>query len=101
MDSDTRLERLQELITKRFGGAQSAAATGLDVSPTYLSDVLRGRRKIGEQLARRLEQNAGLAPGWLDKPRGAPRTEELEIVVNGRVVATMPLGAALTLRPRR
>lgn len=101
MNSDTRVSRLQELITKRFGGAQSAAATGLDLSPTYLSDVLRGRRKIGEQLARRLEQAAGLPAGWMDKERGAPRAEELEIVVNGKVVATMPVGAALTLRPRR
>lgn len=46
------LDVLREAV--RVTGSQKAAASHLKVSPQYLSDVLRGRREISRELARKL-----------------------------------------------
>jgi len=99
--TELRCDRLQRLINDRFDGVQSDAAKGLSMSTGYLNDLLRGRVSFGEKTARRIELAAGLAPGWLDKSRGAPTTEDvIEVVVNGKVALTLPAGSAVTFRFR-
>jgi hypothetical protein len=39
-------------------------------SPSFWSDRLKGRRPIGEKVARSVEESLGLIHGWLDQPHG-------------------------------
>ncbi len=100
--TEHRCDRLQRLINDRFDGVQSDAAKALFISTGYLNDLLRGRVSFGEKVARRIEAAAVLPPGWLDKQRGgADAGETLEVVINGKVVATAPAGSAVMLRTRK
>lgn len=58
-------ETLRELLTER-GLTQAQAAGTLGVAPSYLSDVVRGRRAISAALAVRIETTlgAGTARFW-------------------------------------
>jgi len=49
-------EQMTEQIRKivKAAGSQFAAAQQMDISPAYLNDILKGRRAISDQLARRL-----------------------------------------------
>lgn len=102
MDTETRRARLQKLIDDKFGGVISAAARATEMPTSWMSDVLRGRREFGERAARKIELNAALPAGWLDKATGRTPVEDLlDIVVDGEVVATVAAGAAITFRMRR
>lgn len=44
-------------------------ATALDMSASYLSQLL-GKKRMGEDVARKIEQRLGLPHGWMDMPHG-------------------------------
>lgn len=46
------IDKLREVVKDE--GSQFAAAQSLDISPAYLSDILTGKRKVSDRLARRL-----------------------------------------------
>lgn len=46
------IDKLREVVKDE--GSQFAAAQALDISPAYLSDILTGKRKVSDRLARRL-----------------------------------------------
>ncbi len=48
MDETALMDLLKSQVTK--AGSQQALATQLRISPQYLHDVLKGRRKVGERL---------------------------------------------------
>lgn len=50
-------------------GLEAAFAEKLGVGGATWSMAKSGARPIGDKLARQIEQNAGLEPGWLDVER--------------------------------
>lgn len=61
-----RRERFQALV--RTYGTQAEASERLGMSPSQVSHLVTGVKNIGEQLARRIEDRAGLAAGSLVDP---------------------------------
>ncbi len=71
MDAITaRHLNLQALVAtlKPQLGTQKAIAIHLDMAPSYLNQLLNGK-KMGDDVARKIERAAGLSHGWLDQPR--------------------------------
>ncbi len=67
--TDHRRKRLKELIDKRYDGRRALFAGVVDVAPSYVSRLLsdgRGRKGLGEDLARRFERKCQLENGWFD-----------------------------------
>lgn len=67
MDSKKiRLKNLQRLLAE--AGTAVALAEAAHTSPVYLSQILsqKTKAKIGDKLARKLEQAGGKTKGWLD-----------------------------------
>ena len=62
-----RKENLGKLIAQT-SLADFAARTGR--SKSLLSDCVNGRKRIGERMARSIEDEAGLPPGYLDNAEG-------------------------------
>ena len=60
---EIRKKKLGELIAKT---SLSAFAEKTGRSKSLYSDILNGRKTIGERLARSIEEAAGLPPGYLD-----------------------------------
>ena len=71
---ETRRQNLIGLIRDRFSDNRAEFSRSTGKNPNLINLVLTAneeyRRNIGEKLARDIEQRAGLAPGWLDAPRG-------------------------------
>mgnify|MGYP003577811194 CR=1 FL=1 len=62
-----RIRRLQQLQVERGvkGPVELGRIIGRKTNQT--SDLLKGRGAFGEKVARSIEANAGLPPGWLDQ----------------------------------
>lgn len=67
--SDDRLIRLENLRTFGLGPTELKKKFGRSVS--YWSDMLRGQKSFGEDLARAIEESAGLPRYWMDEPHDA------------------------------
>ena len=63
---EIRKKRLRELINSNFDGVQRRFADAIDRQPDYVSRILKGTKRLGEQLARDIESTLGLPPRWLD-----------------------------------
>ena len=68
---EIRRARLAQLITKRFDGSQADFARASGISPTYVTRMLKddaspSRKRIGEDLARQIEDRLNLPSHWLD-----------------------------------
>lgn len=73
-----RRARLKMLIdryaTQKKGQRHLAEDTGSNVA--HLSQLMTGNRKMGDEVARRIEEKLNLGRGWMDKPiDGAPEPE--------------------------
>ncbi|MBF0446565.1 MAG: helix-turn-helix transcriptional regulator [Magnetococcales bacterium] len=66
--SQERRQKLAKLILQE--GSQSAVARKIGTDPSYLSQIMspKGRRNVGELLARRIEKTYNKEPGWMDRP---------------------------------
>lgn len=72
-----RLENLRRLMRERFSNRQASLARAAGLAPGYVSFLFTGRKRLGEGLARRIEQRLGLAGGSLDQPQsGAVEVRE-------------------------
>ncbi|WP_082916859.1 S24 family peptidase [Pseudomonas sp. JY-Q] len=73
---NVRRLRLRELVRSHFGGRQSAFASAIERSPSYVarlfSDNPSHSRNIGESLARQIEELCNLPSGWLDQSGDEP-----------------------------
>lgn len=69
---DARRKRLQRYIERQFSGNISALARRVGRQPTFFSDLFAGRKSFGEKLARKLESELGLEPGYFDRSDDAP-----------------------------
>jgi phage repressor protein C with HTH and peptisase S24 domain len=77
--SNLRRQKLAQLI--RQEGSQSGVARKIDTDPSYLSQIMssKGRRNVGEALARRIEERFNKKPGWMDSdPDSHPYLEVME-----------------------
>lgn len=65
----TRLNNLRALVARaeQRGQSKKEAALGLDMSPSFLSQLLGGK-KMGDDVARKIEAAATLPHGWMDTP---------------------------------
>ncbi|WP_444757167.1 S24 family peptidase [Pseudomonas sp. A014] len=67
---EIRRSNLRELVTERFNGRIAGLAEAIDRAPSYLSRCLTGktehRKRIGESLARDIEDRLDLPRFWLD-----------------------------------
>ncbi|AZS78825.1 XRE family transcriptional regulator [Achromobacter spanius] len=61
-----RLERFRSLMESRFGGKQAAIAAAVGKPANYVSRVLNGSKKLGEEMAREFEVSLELPPYWFD-----------------------------------
>jgi transcriptional regulator with XRE-family HTH domain len=62
----TRVERLRALITSRYDGNQSTFASAVGKSPNYISRLLGGTKRMGEDFAREVETLLKLPPFYMD-----------------------------------
>lgn len=60
--------RMQNLITLcgPERGRQRQLAMQLDFSEAQMSQLVRGHKKMGARIARRIEKTLGLPAGWMD-----------------------------------
>jgi transcriptional regulator with XRE-family HTH domain len=71
MSTEVRRARIKALVDKAkrdegLNQAQFARKHGLD--PTHLSQMLKGKRGIGNAIAMRIEDSLMLERGYLDRP---------------------------------
>lgn len=84
---ENRRANLARLIVVRFGGQKKALSDALGSLQSQVSQWLGGNRNISEKSARRIEELAGVPPGWLDaEPSGTVEVRE----PTGAVVAPLP-----------
>lgn len=62
----TRLERFRQLMDGRFGGKQAAIANAVGKPANYVSRVLSGTKKLGEEMVREFEVSLSLPAYWFD-----------------------------------
>lgn len=59
-------EKLRELLESRFGGNQTALAAAVGTAPPAICQILSGKKRLGEALARRIESSLSLPPGTFE-----------------------------------
>lgn len=74
MIHSTRHRNLVTLLERR--GEAMRLAKLIKVEPNYLSRIKSGKKRIGEEIARRIEQALGLEYGWLDHQHETQVTQE-------------------------
>jgi SOS-response transcriptional repressor LexA len=62
--NETRRRSLEALITKY--GSQAALSEKTGIAPAQLSQIITGRRNVGEKFARKLEEKLNLPMRWMD-----------------------------------
>lgn len=67
---ETKEIRLTNLLALAAGYKRNSQfCERIGMNPTYFSQVKTGRKSIGDELARRIEQSLGLPRGYLDTPK--------------------------------
>ena len=71
---EVRRDNLRHLVDTQYGGVMRRLAVAMHVQHIQLSRVFsrseKSRRDIGDDLARKIEEVAGLPVGWMDHPHG-------------------------------
>lgn len=62
----TRLNRFRSLMNDRFGSKQASIANAVGKPANYVSRILSGTKKLGEEIAREFETSLNLPAYWLD-----------------------------------
>ena len=62
----SRLDKVKELIEKRFNGSQAEFARAIEKAPAQVNQWLNGYRNIGNGAAAQIEDVLSLPRGWLD-----------------------------------
>ena len=69
--AEVRRRRLRAWIAEKFGGKALRFAKSIDRPQPQIAEILRGKRPFGEKIARALEDEAKMPPGWLDREDGS------------------------------
>lgn len=88
-----RISRLKQFFTSRGIKELSERAKVIDKKVNQTSDLLSGKASFGEKVARSIEENAGLPPGWLDT-LGDDENTAIGPIVHGHVplISTVQAG---------
>jgi len=70
----TRIENMRRLI--RECGSQKNFADKAELAPAHVSQMVNGKRDMGEEVARRIEAAFGKQPGWIDIPQDSAQHVE-------------------------
>ena len=62
----SRLDKVKELIEKRFNGSQAEFARAIGKAPAQVNQWMNGYRNIGNGAAAHIETTLSLPRGWLD-----------------------------------
>lgn len=62
----SRLDKVKELIERRFNGSQAEFARAIEKAPAQVNQWLNGYRNIGNGAAAQIEDVLSLPRGWLD-----------------------------------
>lgn len=63
-----RFDRLQQVLwDEQFKGKQAALAAAVGKPANYISRILNGSKKLGEELVREFEVSLGKPPYWFDQ----------------------------------
>lgn len=85
---ETRDIRLQNLLDLAAGYKRNAEfCEKIEMNPTYFSQIKTGRKAIGDDRARRIEEALGLQRGYLDTPKTEDKAETGQIPVETLGVA--------------
>lgn len=72
---ETKEIRLANLLALAAGYKKNTLfCERISMNPTYFSQLKTGRKAVGDDLARRIEQQLGLPRGYLDTPKVEGRT---------------------------
>jgi len=99
---DIRTENLRLLVheiqRRRPGRKQKELAGDLGMSASYLSQLMTGK-KMGEDVARKIEAARHLAHGWMDHRQAVPRVAEESVAYTSQPLRIDPeiIAAALQL----
>lgn len=94
----TRLRNLKVLVGRLTSDSRTkkSVAVELDVAPSFLSQLLGGK-KMGDDVARKLEAAAQLPHGWLDTPRSVGESDSPPYSSHPERLSPEILAAALKL----
>ncbi|WP_141756600.1 helix-turn-helix transcriptional regulator, partial [Neisseria sp. HMSC056A03] len=80
----SRLDKVKELIEKRFNGSQAEFARAIEKAPAQVNQWLNGYRNIGNGAAAQIEDVLSLPRGWLDSKEEFRQPES-----NATVIGTL------------
>lgn len=80
----SRLDKMKELIEKRFNGSQAEFARAIEKAPAQVNQWLNGYRNIGNGAAAHIEDVLSLPRGWLDSKESI-RQPESDAIPLGKI----------------
>lgn len=80
----SRLDKMKELIEKRFNGSQAEFARAIEKAPAQVNQWLNGYRNIGNGAAAHIEGVLSLPRGWLDSKESI-RQPESDAIPLGKI----------------
>jgi phage repressor protein C with HTH and peptisase S24 domain len=79
-----RIARLKQLQAERKAYGPVELGKLIKREANQVSDLLSGRASFGEKIARSIEEEANLPPGWLDQPTGEAHLALVASASSGR-----------------
>lgn len=82
-----RLRKLKEYITQNYDGSVASFADDIEMRRTQIYRLFgRGAhaRRLGEDLARDIEERLGKDEGWLDKLEEPDKTRNEELIIKAK-----------------
>lgn len=65
--TEIRRRNLQRVIDERYSGKKSAFADAYEMPRPNVTQLIRGPRAFGNEIARKIEEREGMRHGWMDE----------------------------------
>lgn len=72
------IERIAERLGSKKAAAEALSGEHGYIAPSIISNIISGRRGLGERMARKMEKNMGLPAGSLDQEEFAANIPEMK-----------------------
>jgi SOS-response transcriptional repressor LexA len=89
--AEIRRRNLKRLVDDQFGGIQSRFGSAIDRQSDYVSRLLRGKKQLGENLARSIESLLQLPERWLDTEHTSIANEKSQLAESGAGPKSIPV----------
>lgn len=86
----TRIENLSDYI-KAHGGAANVARSHTEIDPSYISQILTGKRGFGEKAARKMEERLKLPYNYFDTQKIKQEHENYSALPIEQVLKSVPI----------